>query len=111
MKERIKITATDGFTISVTAYNPRRSNGKIVLINSATGVKQSYYGEYATWLTEQGFKVYTYDYRGIGDSKPANLKGFKATMDEWGAKDYHSVLKYLFLAYPDSQFIVVGHSV
>ena len=111
MKETIKITASDGFALSVTSFIPRRFNGKIVLINSATGVKQTYYSEYAEWLSEQGFKVYTYDYRGIGDSRPAKLKGFKASMEEWGTKDYHAVLMYLFQSYPDSKFTVVGHSV
>jgi predicted alpha/beta hydrolase len=111
MKEIIKISASDGFPIAVTSFTPKRYNGKVILINSATGVKQTYYHEFATWLTEQGFRVYTYDYRGIGESKREHLKGFQATMEEWGTKDYHGVLKYLFLAFPDSQFTVIGHSV
>jgi predicted alpha/beta hydrolase len=111
MKETIKISASDGFAITATSFIPKRPNGKVVLINSATGVKQTFYFEFATWLAEQGFRVYTYDYRGIGESKPLNLKGFHATMEDWGTKDYHSVLRYLFMAFPDSQFIVAGHSV
>jgi predicted alpha/beta hydrolase len=111
MKETIKITATDGYALSVTSFIPKKANGKIVLINSATGVKQKYYSDFAGWLAEQGFRVYTYDYRGIGNSKPADLKSFSATMHDWGTKDYHSILKYLFQAFPDSQFVVIGHSV
>lgn len=111
MKESIKIGAADGFALSVSCFIPKHFNNKVVLINSATGVRQEYYHDFATWLSEQGFRVYTYDYRGIGRSKPQTLKGFQTTMHEWGTLDYHSVLKYLFSAFPDSHFTVIGHSV
>jgi predicted alpha/beta hydrolase len=88
MKETIKISAADGFPISVTCFKPKRFNGRVVLINSATGVKKDYYAVFATWLSELGFSVYTYDYRGIGESMQGSLKGFKATMEDWGTKDY-----------------------
>jgi predicted alpha/beta hydrolase len=111
MKQGLKVTASDGFPIAVTSFSPKKPNGRVVLINSATGVKQHYYSDFAEWLCEKGFRVFTYDYRGIGASKTQSLKGFHATMDDWGSKDYHSVLKYLFMAFPESQFVVVGHSV
>jgi predicted alpha/beta hydrolase len=110
MKETIKVSAADGYPLSVSCFKPKHFNGKVVLINSASGVKQHKYSEFAGWLAENGFRVYTYDYRGIGDSMNGLLKDSKATMEEWGTKDYHAVLKYLFLSYPDSEFIVVGHS-
>jgi predicted alpha/beta hydrolase len=111
MKDTFRIHASDGYSLSVTGFLPKKPNGTVVLINSATGVKQEYYSDFADFLTEQGCRVFTYDYRGIGHSRPATLKGFKASMHEWGTLDYHSVLKHLFLTYTDSRFIVVGHSV
>jgi predicted alpha/beta hydrolase len=111
MKESIEVQAQDGYPISVTGFVPTTWNGKVVLINSATGVKQRYYSDFALWLSEQGFRVFTYDYRGIGNSKPASLRGFVAYMHEWGILDYHAVLKHLFAGYPEAQFTVIGHSV
>jgi predicted alpha/beta hydrolase len=111
MKENFRIHASDGYPLSVTGFLPKKDNGTVVLINSATGVKQEYYSDFALHLAEQGFKVFTYDYRGIGRSRPATLKGFNASMHEWGTLDYQSVLKHLFLSYTDSKFVVIGHSV
>ncbi|HYC86190.1 MAG TPA: alpha/beta fold hydrolase [Chryseosolibacter sp.] len=111
MKDSFRIHASDGYSLSVTGFIPRKYNGTVVLINSATGVKQEYYSDFATHLADHGFRVFTYDYRGIGHSKPLHIKGFKASMHEWGTLDYHSVLKHLFLTYTDSQFVVIGHSV
>ncbi|CAM3221072.1 hypothetical protein EMST110833_02030 [Empedobacter stercoris] len=48
------------------------------MISSAIGVKQSFYTKFAIYLANKGYLVFTYDYRGIGDSKPNNLKNFKA---------------------------------
>jgi predicted alpha/beta hydrolase len=111
MKQPLRITASDGFQLSVTSFLPSKSNGKVILINSATGVKQKFYSDFASYLSEQGFIVYTYDYRGIGDSRPTVLEQFEAYMHEWGTLDYHAVLKYLFLSYTDCEFTVIGHSV
>jgi len=111
MKETIKISATDSYPLSVTCFTPKRFNGKIVLVNAEIGVSQHHYAEFSLWLADLGFRVYTYDYRGIGDSRSESLKHSKATLEEWGTKDYHSVLKYLFLSYPDSQFVVLGHGI
>jgi predicted alpha/beta hydrolase len=111
MKENLSVRTTDGYFLSVTCFNPKRSNRKVILINSATGVKQSYYSDFASYLANEGFKVYTYDYRGIGDSRPEKLKGFMASMHEWGSVDYHSMVQYITLAHPDLQLVVIGHSV
>lgn len=111
MKETLRIHAADGYPISVTAYQPARANEIVVLINSATGVRQEFYADFASWFADQGFRVFTYDYRGIGRSRPAQLRGFQANMHEWGTLDYHAVLKHLFLSYTESRFVVIGHSV
>jgi predicted alpha/beta hydrolase len=39
--------------------------------------------------------VITYDYRGIGLSKPDNMKGFHGSMRIWGSKDYKAVTDYI----------------
>src|SRR5688500_3934207 len=95
MQETLIITASDGYPLSATSFIPDNPNGKVVLINSATGVKQKYYSDFAAYLAHGGYQVYTYDYRGIGGSRPKTLNGCKATMAEWGTKDYHSMIQHL----------------
>jgi predicted alpha/beta hydrolase len=111
MKESLRIVTTDGTVLSATRFIPEQSNGRVVLINSATGVKQKYYEHLATFLAEKGFHAYTYDYRGIAQSRPKTLRGFKASMKDWGAIDYHTMLQNVFSTHRQSKVIVIGHSV
>jgi predicted alpha/beta hydrolase len=111
MKEFLKIITSDGFVLAATRFIPQKPNGKVVLINAATGVKQTYYSDFASFLACQGFHVYTYDYRGIGQSRPAQLRNFKASMKDWGMLDYHCMLQNLAQTHPQSRIAVVGHSV
>ena len=111
MKETLKVMTKDGVVLSSTLFTAARPNGKVVLINSATGVKQHYYHDFASFLSTQGFHVYTYDYRGIGGSRPRRLRGFKASMKDWGELDYQSMLQNILQSHPHSRIIVAGHSV
>lgn len=111
MKESLKIVTTDATVLSATRFIPDNANGKVILINSATGVKQTYYEKFAVFLAGQGFHVYTYDYRGIGESRPKKLRGYQATMKDWGIYDYESMLKNIFQTHSQFKVIVIGHSI
>lgn len=106
----LSIKAADNFEIQTTAYEPENSNGCVVIINSANAVKQSFYTAFASHLADLGYWVYTYDYRGIGKSKPAKIKGFEATMTDWAEKDYAAVLKYINQQHSNQKKIAIGHS-
>lgn len=110
---RQQIAAGDGYPLAATLFEPDRfcSNGNVVLVNSATGVKRSFYAKYAHYLCENGFTVLTYDYRGIGDSRPRRLRGMQARMHEWGEKDMTSVIAWLRERYPQAKLLALGHSV
>ena len=41
-----------------------------MLIVPAMGVDQRYYAAFASWLADQGYFVVTFDYRGMGRSRP-----------------------------------------
>jgi predicted alpha/beta hydrolase len=111
MKEFLRIVTTDGFVLSATRFSPENPTSKIVLINSATGVKQKFYASFASYLANEGYTVYTYDYRGIGHSRPKKLRGFNATMRDWGTWDYHTMLQNIFQTHANPRVIVIGHSV
>ena len=83
MKELV-LQTSDHFPISARIFEPEIANSKLLLINSATGVKQQVYFSFAKYFAEKGFTVITYDYRGIGESKPHKMKGFEASMRIWG---------------------------
>jgi predicted alpha/beta hydrolase len=81
-----------------------------VLIAGAMGVKQDYYADYAGWLAAQGFGVLTFDYRGMGASRPSgSLRGFDADLFDW-ATDTDAAIDHLAATAPEQPLIVIGHS-
>ena len=92
-------------------FSPEISKQKLVLINSATGVKQQIYFKIASYLAENGFTVITYDYRGIGLSKPKDLRNDKISMRTWGTEDYKTITDFIKLNYENYEKHLIGHSV
>lgn len=106
----IDVSTEDNYPLSVHLFEPKESNGKLILINSATGVKQQIYFSFAQFFCDQGFTVITYDYRGIGLSKPKKMKGFKASMRVWGTEDYKALTNYIKTNFQGYQKFCFGHS-
>ena len=106
----IDVVTVDNYTLSVHLFEPQDPNHKLLLINSATGVKQQIYFSFAQFFSEQGFTVITYDYRGIGLSKPEKMKGFNASMRTWGTIDYKAITSYINTNFPNQEKFCLGHS-
>ncbi|MBS9522662.1 alpha/beta fold hydrolase [Litoribacter alkaliphilus] len=109
--QSIDIKATDGFLIKACWYSPTTPNERVVVISAATGVRQEFYGPFASHLADLGYTVYTYDYRGIGKSSPKKLKGFDATMRDWASKDFKGITEYIHAQHPSFSKFMIGHSV
>lgn len=82
-----------------------------VIVNCATGVLSRYYHRYAAFLAAHGFDALTYDYRGIGPSRPANLKGVNWTWRHWGELDFEAALVHALSRASGTPVHVVGHSI
>ncbi len=111
MNNIITIHTQDQYPITATLFEPENANGKLLLVNSATGVKQQTYYAFAQHFADLGFVVITYDYRGVALSKPDQLKGFKASMRTWGNTDYKAVTDFIEEHYPHHRKFLIGHSV
>ena len=109
--QQLFLKTSDQNLISVTVFEPQNPNGKLLLINSATGVKQQVYFSFAKYFAENGFTAITYDYRGIGESKPKKMNGFHATMRIWGTDDFKTVTDFIKKNYQNHQKFCLGHSV
>jgi predicted alpha/beta hydrolase len=83
----------------------------VALINAGAGIRSGFYDRFAAFLAESGIPTLVYDYRGIGRSRPASLRGFKASVEEWGSKDCAAALSWLKDHFPDAHCMVVGHSI
>jgi predicted alpha/beta hydrolase len=108
------IEAADGYRIKGFAWRHQGTPGAerpVVIINAATSVRCRYYSRFAAFLFDAGLDVITYDYRGIGESRPETLRGFDAGWIDWGALDFEAVLRYAARTCPVQPIHVVGHSI
>jgi predicted alpha/beta hydrolase len=107
----ISFTAADGYILKGKWAVPVAAHKATVIINPATGVKKEFYLRFAQYLVQNGYRVLLYDYRGIGASAPKTLKGFKATMHQWGTFDMNAALNYVVNEKQGDAVIWIGHSV
>ena len=110
MKE-LFLKTPDQFPLKITLFEPQVSNQKVLLLNAATGVKQTVYYSFAKFFQENGFTVITYDYRGIADSRPENLKNFEASMRIWGTVDFKTVTDFIVEKFPNYSRFCQEHTV
>jgi predicted alpha/beta hydrolase len=92
-------------------YEPKTYNGRILIMSSATGAKQTYFKHFALHLNEHGFRVFTYDYSGIGQSAPKSLRGYTTSMADWGRYDLTTMIDYVSENYAYKKLLVSGQSV
>jgi len=99
-----------GARIAVRRYAPDGEPRASIVIGGAMGVRQSFYEPFAAWLAGQGHAVWTFDYRGSGDSLGgAPLRGVRADLFDW-ARDYEAVIDAAKAALPGQPLYLLGHS-
>ncbi len=110
MQPNIFIQARDGYPLSATIRRPLTEIKGVIQINCGTGIHQELYFNLANYLTEHGYVTVTYDYRGIGNSKPESLREFQANLEDWGILDMTSIFDWINHEFPDERKIIIGHS-
>ena len=108
----IRIPTPKGHTLGATRFTKDHPQ-KTLVISSATGVLQRYYADFATYLAEHGYAVYTFDYHGIGksDSEIQLLKQNTSNAADWGSNDQASLLVYAKAQHPNNKLYLLTHSI
>jgi predicted alpha/beta hydrolase len=109
--KKITITASDGYPLSAMIAKPIDESLQTIIISSATGVKKEFYINFAQFLVNNGYNVLLYDYRGIGESAPKDLKLSDAYMHDWGILDMNAALNYMVEVENLTNIVWIGHSV
>lgn len=111
--ETLQLESDKGVHIALRVFAPTGPGHGNVVVASAMGVRQDFYTPFAQWLASQGWRVTTFDYRGMGDSKPntshGGLEGFVADLNDW-ANDYACVVDHAHAAMPTAPLYLLGHS-
>jgi predicted alpha/beta hydrolase len=112
LPRELTLRARDGYGLAASVFEPsgaRRAG--TLLVNSATAVPRGFYRRFATFVSEHGLRVVTYDYRGVGGSRTGTASASAATMQDWGRLDFAGVVEEVERLFPGEPVHVVGHSV
>ena len=107
----IRFRAGDGYELVGDGYVPHGRPEGLVLVASALGVPRRYYTHFCRYLAEGGLQALAFDYRGVGDSRPADLRGHPGRLQDWADLDLPAAAAELRRQAPDAPLLWLGHSV
>jgi predicted alpha/beta hydrolase len=110
----VRFQAVDGYPLGGFLWSGggcAKVERPVVIITSATSVRCRYYARFATYLHAHGYDVLTFDYRGIGESRPASLRSFRADWADWGEKDVEGALCFAADHFGERATHIVAHSI
>jgi len=110
MGKGITIACQDGVMLSGLLFPPQGDARGACVICSALGVPKEYYAPFASFLAERGYAAFTYDNRGIGESRADGIRGRDLRMIDWGVQDLEAVLGRVIDEGFDRRITLVGHS-
>jgi predicted alpha/beta hydrolase len=101
----LSLRASDGYQLTGSHFEAE--SDQYIVMAGATGVPRGFYRRFAQFAQQRGVNVITTDYRGIGDSKPATLRGFEMQYADWSRYDLAAAVDY---ASARGDVFLVGHS-
>jgi predicted alpha/beta hydrolase len=112
LRRDLVIPAGDGYQLAATLFEPSAiiRPAPITIIAGATGVPQTFYARFATYLAEQGRPALTFDYRGVGGSLQGHVRHSTARFRDWGVLDTPGVLAWAAATHPQRPIHWVGQS-
>ncbi|MDZ7716079.1 MAG: alpha/beta fold hydrolase [Balneolaceae bacterium] len=109
-KKNVTVSAEDGFPLAATVFSPAAETGRVLVFASGLGVPRYAYFKFARYLAEEGFKVVTFDYRGIFRSQDEDFRPQDMRMQEWGSKDLEAMFQYALHELSAQELYFAGHS-
>jgi predicted alpha/beta hydrolase len=110
---RVQFRALDDYALGGVLYEPVEAAPPpcAVVFNCGGGLPAILYARFAAYLAGQGIPTLLYDYRGVGHSRPAHLRGFVATVNDWAEFDCGGAIAWLRARYLETEIVGVAHSV
>jgi len=110
---QVRLAALDGYELGGVLYAPQvtRMPQRVAVVHSGAGIPTKRYRRFARFLADSGIPVLTYDYRGIGLSRPAELRGFVASIEDWAEYDCAGAIAWMCARFPSAEITGIAHSV
>jgi len=106
----VRFAARDGRALSGEVFDPPGPAKANVIVHGATAVPRRHYTAFAKHLASRGYRVMTYDYRGVGESAMSDPRYDHATMSDWFEHDAPAAVNLLVRRDPTLPLFAVGHS-
>ena len=113
MASPVQLLAQDGYELagSLHAADGNKAARRVAVVHCGAGIPARRYRNFADFLAGAGIPTLTYDYRGIGRSRPGALRGFAAEMEDWSEYDCSAAIAWLRARFPDAEIVGIAHSV
>lgn len=111
-EQPLRIRALDGYELGAILYSARAGGAprRAVVLHGGAGIPAQRYRRFARFLAQSGMPVLTYDYRGIGLSRPLALRGFRSVIEDWAEYDCSAAIGWLRERFPRAELIGIAHS-
>lgn len=109
MKSSIGIRTKDGTILSLNHYEPEVGTDKVMIIASTAELTKEFYDSFARFMCQKGIAVIAFDFRGMGQSIPGDLKNYEANMHQWAVQDIDAVILHAKNSFPKQEIIYTGH--
>jgi len=109
MQHREKIVTKDGQEIAISIFRPSQVISKVLIIGADVITSQKTYEKFASYIASQGCVVYTFDYRGVGQSLTNELKTYNASLNQWGFMDLDAVILHAKHHFPKHELDFMAH--
>lgn len=112
MASPVRFRACDGYELvgSYHAAQTETAPGRVAVVHCGAGLAANRYQHFAAFLAQGGMPTLTYDYRGIGRSRPGALRGFEAGMADWSEYDCAAAIAWLRGRFPGAAIVGFAHS-
>jgi predicted alpha/beta hydrolase len=109
----VRLRAADGCELGGVFYSALRPrpHRRVAVLHCGGGIPAARYRRFAHFLSEFGIPVLVYDYRGIGLSRPRDLRGFAASTEDWMEFDSAAAIAWVRERFPDDEVIGISHSI
>jgi predicted alpha/beta hydrolase len=110
---QLRLRALDGYELGAYLYDSGKNEapGRVAVLHCGAGIRALRYGRFAAFVAESGIPVLSYDYRGVGVSRPRALRGFQATIEDWAEYDCGGAIAWLRERYPQAEILGIAHSI
>jgi predicted alpha/beta hydrolase len=109
----VRLRAQDGYELGASLYAApgTQARARVALLHCGGGIPAVRYRRFARYLASQGIPTLTYDYRGIGLSRPTALRGFRAALEDWAEYDSAGAIAWLRQRYGGAEIVGIAHSI